>query len=59
MPARQAGLGREHGLLGTLVNTFGGRWFDMDWKPQLNSRGVEEGDRLVCRHDEEGWTSGA
>jgi sorbitol/mannitol transport system substrate-binding protein len=24
-------------FLGTLVNTYGGRWFDMDWKPQLTS----------------------
>jgi sorbitol/mannitol transport system substrate-binding protein len=24
-------------LITTMVNTFGGRWFDMDWKPQLTS----------------------
>jgi sorbitol/mannitol transport system substrate-binding protein len=24
-------------FVGTLVNTYGGRWFDMDWKPQINS----------------------
>jgi ABC-type glycerol-3-phosphate transport system substrate-binding protein len=24
-------------FVGTLVNTFGGRWFDMAWNPQLNS----------------------
>jgi sorbitol/mannitol transport system substrate-binding protein len=31
------GWGENMAFLGTLVNTFGGRWFDMDWKPQLNS----------------------
>ena len=29
-------------FLGTLVNTFGGRWFDMDWKPQLTSQPWEK-----------------
>jgi sorbitol/mannitol transport system substrate-binding protein len=24
-------------FLGTMINTYGGRWFDMDWKPQINS----------------------
>ncbi len=31
------GWGENMAFLGTLVNTFGGRWFDMDWKPQINS----------------------
>ena len=31
------GWGENMALVGTLVNTFGGRWFDMDWKPQINS----------------------
>ncbi len=31
------GWGENMAFLGTLVNTFGGRWFDMDWKPQLTS----------------------
>jgi sorbitol/mannitol transport system substrate-binding protein len=31
------GWGENMALLSTLVNTFGGRWFDMDWNPQLNS----------------------
>ncbi|WP_189510350.1 MULTISPECIES: sugar ABC transporter substrate-binding protein [unclassified Mesorhizobium] len=31
------GWGENMAFVGTLVNTFGGRWFDMDWKPQLNS----------------------
>jgi len=31
------GWGENMAFISTLVNTFGGRWFDMDWKPQLNS----------------------
>ena len=27
---------------GTLVNTYGGRWFDMDWQPQLESAAWHE-----------------
>jgi sorbitol/mannitol transport system substrate-binding protein len=32
-----AGLGRNHGPVDTVVNTFGGRWFDENWEPQLTS----------------------
>jgi sorbitol/mannitol transport system substrate-binding protein len=32
------GWGENMAFLGTLVNTYGGRWFDMDWKPQLTSQ---------------------
>ena len=31
------GCGENMALIGTLVNTFGGRWFDMELKPQLTS----------------------
>ncbi|MGB5915074.1 MAG: sugar ABC transporter substrate-binding protein, partial [Phormidesmis sp.] len=31
------GWGENMAFLTTLVNTFGGQWFDMDWNPQLNS----------------------
>jgi sorbitol/mannitol transport system substrate-binding protein len=31
------GWGENMGLVSTIVNSFGGRWFDMDWKPQLTS----------------------
>jgi sorbitol/mannitol transport system substrate-binding protein len=31
------GWGENMAYVGTLVNTFGGRWFDMDWKPQLTT----------------------
>lgn len=32
-----AGWGQNMGLISTMVNAFGGRWFDMDWQPQLDS----------------------
>ncbi|MDO6805783.1 extracellular solute-binding protein, partial [Wenyingzhuangia sp. 1_MG-2023] len=25
-------------LLTTMVNTWGGQWFDMDWKPQIDTQ---------------------
>ena len=31
------GWGENMGLVTTMVNTFGGRWFDMQWQPQLTS----------------------
>ena len=31
------GWGENMAFVGTMVNTYGGRWFDMDWKPQLNT----------------------
>ncbi len=31
------GWGENMAFLSTLVNTFGGQWFDMDWNPQLDS----------------------
>lgn len=31
------GWGDNMAFLTTMVNSFGGRWFDEDWKPQLNS----------------------
>jgi sorbitol/mannitol transport system substrate-binding protein len=32
------GWGDNMAFLSTLVNTFGGQWFDMTWKPQLDSK---------------------
>ena len=32
------GWGDNMAFLSTLVNTYGGQWFDMSWKPQLNSK---------------------
>jgi sorbitol/mannitol transport system substrate-binding protein len=31
------GWGENMAFVGTLVNTFGGSWFDMNWQPQLTS----------------------
>ena len=31
------GWGENMALITPIVNTFGGRWFDMDWNPQLTS----------------------
>lgn len=31
------GWGENMAFLSTLANTFGGRWFDMDWQPTLDS----------------------
>ncbi|MBB3351578.1 sugar ABC transporter substrate-binding protein [Rhizobium lentis] len=30
------GWGENMAFLGTMINSYGGRWFDMDWKPQIN-----------------------
>ncbi|MBQ0929309.1 ABC transporter substrate-binding protein [Ideonella alba] len=32
------GWGENMALLSTLVNTHGGQWFDMGWRPQIDSR---------------------
>ena len=39
-------------FVGPMVNTFGGRWFDMEWKPQLTSRAVEGSRQLLRREPE-------
>jgi sorbitol/mannitol transport system substrate-binding protein len=36
-----AGWGDNMAALDTVVNTFGGQWFDMNWKPQLTSPAFE------------------
>jgi sorbitol/mannitol transport system substrate-binding protein len=36
------GWGENMAYVTTVVNTFGGRWFDMDWKPQLDTSAWEE-----------------
>jgi sorbitol/mannitol transport system substrate-binding protein len=33
----KAGWGENMGLVSTLVNSFGGRWFDMEWQPRIDS----------------------
>ena len=32
------GWGENMAFLGTLVNAYGGSWFDMNWKPQLDTK---------------------
>ncbi|WP_140626620.1 ABC transporter substrate-binding protein [Methylibium rhizosphaerae] len=32
------GWGDNMAFLSTMVNTFGGQWFDMSWKPQINTK---------------------
>jgi sorbitol/mannitol transport system substrate-binding protein len=36
------GWGENMGFLSTLVNTFGGQWFDMKWKPTINTPAWKE-----------------
>ncbi len=38
----EPGWGQNMAYLSTLVNTFGGRWLDLDWKPQITSPAWEE-----------------
>ncbi|WP_233402334.1 ABC transporter substrate-binding protein [Marinomonas ostreistagni] len=33
----KAGWGDNMAVFGTMVNAFGGRWFDMNWNPELDS----------------------
>lgn len=36
------GWGENMAFVSTLVNTFGGRWFDMEWQPEINSPAWQE-----------------
>jgi len=38
----QSGWGMNMAVLDTMINTFGGRWFDSNWKPQLSSPAVQQ-----------------
>ncbi|MFE1251409.1 ABC transporter substrate-binding protein [Streptomyces sp. NPDC058735] len=52
------GWGEVMAPLTTVVNTFGGTWFDKDWKPQLDSKEFKEATQfyvdLVRKHGESG-----
>nr|WP_234782433.1 sugar ABC transporter substrate-binding protein [Sinorhizobium americanum] len=37
------GWGENMGQIGPVVNSYGGRWFDMSWKPQLDTPAWKEG----------------
>ncbi len=49
------------GKVTSLVYSYGGRWFDMDWKPQINTpefkQGVAKYTNLVRKYDPPGSTS--
>lgn len=38
----QSGWGMNMAPLDTMINTYGGSWFDLQWKPQLSSPQVEQ-----------------
>jgi sorbitol/mannitol transport system substrate-binding protein len=38
----KAGWGDNMALVSTMVNTFGGQWFDMKWQPQIDSKPWKE-----------------
>ena len=38
----QSGWGMNMAALDTIINTYGGRWFDNNWKPQLSSPQVKQ-----------------
>ena len=44
------GWGEVLAPLDTVINTFGGRWFDMEWNAQLTSPEVREGRAVLRRH---------
>src|ERR1700758_1235022 len=56
-----AGWGDNMAALDTVVNTFGGEWFDLNWKPQLTSPAFESATNfyvnLVRKYGEPGAAS--
>src|SRR5260370_33079848 len=38
----QAGWGMNLAPLDTMINTFGGSWFNQQWQPQLNTPAVQQ-----------------
>jgi sorbitol/mannitol transport system substrate-binding protein len=56
-----AGWGDNMAALDTVVNTFGGEWFDMNWKPQLTSPAFEAATNfyvnLIRKYGEPGASS--
>ena len=47
------GWGENMAFVGPMVNAFGGRWFDMEWKPQLTSEPWKTGGHLLRREHEQ------
>lgn len=54
-----AGWGEVLAPLDTVINTFGGRWFDMDWEAQLDSPESQEAIRFYVDTVREYGTPGA
>ncbi len=52
------GWGDNMAFLTTLVNTNGGQWFDMPWKPQIDTKAWKDAITFYVDHDEEGRPSG-
>ncbi len=54
------GWGENMAFIGTLVNTYGGRWFDENWRPQLTSpewkQAIQRYVELVTRYGPPGVT---
>ncbi|PZA06116.1 MULTISPECIES: sugar ABC transporter substrate-binding protein [unclassified Meiothermus] len=54
------GWGENMAFITTLVNTYGGRWFDENWKPQINSpewkRAIGQYVELVTKYGPPGVT---
>ena len=55
----QPGWGEVFAPLTTVVNTFGGTWFDKDWKAQVNAARVQDGDELLRRPGRKHGEAGA
>ena len=55
------GWGENMAFLGTMINTYGGSWFDMKWKPQINSapwkKAVTDYVELLTKYGPPGVTS--
>ena len=43
----QPGWGQVFAPLTTVVNTFGGTWFDKDWNAKVNAPGIHRGCRFL------------
>ncbi|WFS04425.1 ABC transporter substrate-binding protein [Rhizobium tumorigenes] len=55
------GWGENMAFLGTMINTYGGSWFDMKWKPRINSapwkKAVTDYVELLTKYGPPGVTS--
>lgn len=52
------GWGANMAPFGTFINTFGGRWYDMDWQPQVTSSDYKEAIRTYTTLGQEYGQSG-